>query len=113
VHHVASKAPAGLSSGRMQHVIHAEALSGRVGVPAANPNAAHCGGQLSMATPPSTAPVAAAAYMGSLPDDSCAACLQDAWNLRGTFSLSVGVLAVAIIPLFAIFVRYSDTLSYR
>ena len=39
--------------------------------------------------------------------------LQDAWNLRGTFSLSVGVLAAAIIPLFAIFVRYSDKLSYR
>ena len=39
--------------------------------------------------------------------------LQDAWNLRGTFSLSVGILAAALVPLFAIFVRYSDKLSYR
>ena len=38
---------------------------------------------------------------------------QDAWNLRGTFSLSVGVMAAAIVPLFAIFVRYSDKLAYR
>ncbi len=48
-----------------------------------------------------------------LPNLNSIAIAQDAWNLRGTFSLSVGVMAATIVPLFAIYVRYSDSLAYR
>jgi len=79
---------------------------------ARNPSAAHCGRQLNMAD--HTLVVSAAAHCrGSVVAHSGFFAQQDAWNLRGTFSLSVAVLAAAIIPLFAIFVRYSDKLSYR
>ena len=111
VQHVASKAPVDIPA-EVQHAIHAEALSGSRG---AGLGPARCA-------------LWRSAQHGKnhnlqhlLPHPARGHCLmadalfalQDAWNLRGTFSLSVGVLAAAIIPLFAIFVRYSDKLSYR
>ena len=36
---------------------------------------------------------------------------KDHWNLRGTFSVSVAALSAVFIPLFFVFVRYSNDIA--
>ena len=38
---------------------------------------------------------------------------EHAWNLRGTFSLSVAALTAVILPAFAMFVKMSEDIAYR